>query len=384
MEKFSNNNSSRKLIPNLHGFPFLGIAVIHTLILFAFVSMLVFIPAFSFWKIKPKVINWTKIIHLLSILWIVISFFMMKILKPKLSKSLCFFFELKFAGFLALAIGTLVFTSASDDPRSDNINDHKFILIGTLLIIYLSYVFIFMALEKSVILLILGTIILFYSNMTLQDKLDIMKMKYSEIQEIDDAFNQLNAMKNEFHLNFCPLVASIKLIAQENKIKIDFFNVEHIREPNTILFFKNKDYESHGMILKKINVSFESDKEMFDAKLKEIWEVYNEKLQQGFELSNSFLIKLFDKYFQLYDSLMNQQFDERLEKKFVNYYKHKIGIEKLKLSNFGRSVIDFKKEDYSLMNKLFIKELSDRLSKVGELNKELGEKIVQLSNSSNH
>ena len=366
MDKFLNKNIFQELISNLYRVPFLDIAAIYMLILFAFVCILIFIPTISSWKIKANILRLTKTIHLLSIIWIVISLFMMKALKYKLPESLNFVFGLKFAVVLILAIVILVYVALAldlifDDIQPYKISEYKFFLVGTFLITYLNYVFIFMAAKKSVILLILGSIILLYANKFWQNGLNDTNIEYSEIQKIDNDFKQLIASKKSLNANFNSLINLMKSIANDNRIiDVDMSTIDDIKNPYNNILYHEEYYLSHVEILNKIKKS----EHPVNQKLDKMRNFYLNNLQGHFYCSKAGFKKLISKQFQLCDSLENQKLSQGLDEKFVDEYKKQIEAEKKKLRDLIVLLDESKVEDYPEMNEFFKKELNNSLLRV--------------------
>ena len=374
MEIFLNNNNFQELILNLHRVKFLNIAVIHTLVLLAFIGIVIFIPFISSYKTKADIMNLTKFIHLLSIIWIMISCFIMKALNYKLPESLRFFFGLKFAGILVLAILILVYSLPSNASKS-----YKNILINAFLNIYLSYVFIFIALEKSVIVLILGLIIIFFVNRGFQNGINIAEKTYSKIQYIDEDFNQLILMNSEFYLKFKSLRDSIKSIARNNNITIDLYGIELIGGSNMHIFNEKK-------FLNDVEKSFSLNEHIINENLKEIWVIYNNQHLNDFKYLKDCLEQLISKQFGLYNSLKYQKFDKQLDKEFVGNYKTVIDAEKNKLITISNSLINlaFNEESYREINEVLIKQLEDSLSTVAKLKNKPDQVIIELPNLPSH
>ena len=380
MDKFLNKNIFQELISNLYRVPFLDIAAIYILILFAFVVTLLFIQTFSSWKIKANILRLTKIIHLLSIIWIAISLFMMKAFNSKLSKSLNFVFRLKFAVVLILAIVILVFFAEFldlifDDLQPNKPSDYKFFLVRAFLITYLNYAFMFMAAEKSTILLILGPIILFPMNKILQTGLNNAKLKYTDLTSgcyyTNEIFKQLIGMKKSLHSNFGLLFSSMESIAENNGIAdtdIKISDIDFVKQPDERISFYGKDYEFPTLALSKIKAS---SFDTLNQKLDEIEKFLYSNLRNYFYYSKACLKELINKQLELYESLLTRKFDARLNEESVKNYKEQIEGEKKKLKEFFALLHNFTMKDYPKMNEIFMKKLQDSLKEVGTLSHKL-------------
>ena len=366
MKKILNSNSFQELFPNLHKVTFLNIAAIYMLTLLAFIGTLVIIPAISSYKIKADIMNWTKFIHLMSIIWIMISFFMMKELNYKLPENLRFFFRLKLSELLLFAIAIFTFALAYNPSKS-----YKLLLISTFLNICLSYVFVFMALEKSVIVLILESIILWSMNTYLHVYINVSKNACSEIYPIDDAFNQLIHMNKEFYSNCNSIVKSTDIIAQNNNITIGWDDMKDFKESTINIALEDRHWTSHKEFLNDIEESFLTDEQSADKKLKQALEVYKDQLSNNFNWSKEFLELLISKQLGLYNSLKDQKFSEQLDESVVDNYKNDIDAEKNKLDEISNSLRNLasNEESYREINEVLIKQLKDSLSRVAELKK---------------
>ena len=401
MEIFLNNNF-QELILKLHEVKFLNIAVIHTLVLLAFVGILLFIPFISSHKIKENIMNLTKFIHLLSIIWIVISWFIMKALNYKLPESLSYFFRLKCSELLLFAILILVLFLASNVFESYDISDYKSLLIRAFLNIYLSYVFIFMALEKSVIVLILGLIIISFMSKFLHFCINIPKKTYF----IRDDFSQLIHMNKKFYSNCNSIVDSIESMAPNN-ITIELNSIEHFKESIINIASKDGSLKPHKEYIKTLLVSFVSDEQNPNEMLKQALEVYNDQLSNNFKQSKEFLEVLIFKQLELYDLLKDQNFSEQLNKKFVENYKNGIEAEVVILNQISSSLGELaineenyreineenyreineenyraiNEENYRAINEVWIEQLKASISRVENLKNKLNQVIIELPNS---
>ena len=357
---------SQELAPNSHRILFLDIAVFNILIMLAFAGILIFMPAISSYKIKANIMDFTRTIHLMNITWIVISCFIMKVFGYKLPVSLRFFFGLKFAGLLVLAIVILVFSSTPNDPQSWKIGEYKHVVTSAFSITYLSYVFIFMAFEKSAIALILVSIILLCINIYLQIDLNYRKNEFLNIHNntitIDNAFKQLIKAKEGFHPDFNEAIDAIKAVAKQNNININMLELENFKEHPNILF-ENENYDSYEMILNKINANSNT----YAQKFKKMKVFYLVNFQIHFNYSRAWLKKFINKQLELYELLKNRKFNKDANEVFVNSYKDGIEAEKIGLNQILislESLTDCLSKDYRIMRGIVLKNLGNSLSKV--------------------
>ena len=374
MKIFLNNNIFQVLISNLRRVTFLDIAIINMLILFAFVGILVIIPSISSYKIRKHIVNLAKFLHLLSILCIAISLFMAKVLNYKLSESLRFFFGLNFAVVLTLAISILVSAaeflgSIFHHSKSYYINEYKNTLIVTFLTTYISYVFIFIILGKSVSVLILGSIIILCVNIFCQKWLDNMKIYYSRM---DKNLEKCALEKDEFYSNFNLLIDAIKSIIKDNPCNISMQS-------------NDKDYNSHETLPNEGQKSFSLDEKSI-----------NEKLKNGFLDSKAILIKLINKELELCEFLKNQKLSRMQNEKVIKWlnngredlfenYNGKMKDVMTKLKNSLTSLEQLGiNSSYFQMNLIVFEHLNIFLPKVAEINKAFDNAIsVALKSSKN-
>ena len=344
MENFFKNNSFQQYIPNFDGVEFLSITIIHTLLLFILVGILVSKPDISSYEIRKEILNLIKSIHILSIIYIVISFLTMKVFNSKFPENLHFIFELKFAVTLALILMILVsllwfLAAISNDSKSYKICDYKAFLISTFSITYLSYTFLFMIFEKTAIISILVSIILLFMNWGFQILIANVKMKYFELDHINDDFEQLVRQKNEFHTNFNLLVDSIKLKANTWHIEDMYFSsVENIPIFNMHLEFNGKKYKSHETVLNDVQKSFSLDRKSIDKELEQISDIYDENFKNWFEFSRGCLSQLINKQLELYGLLMDKKLARMQDEAFISYFQGDIEGHKNFVKNYTNKI----------------------------------------------